>query len=141
MQGTITESAELNATAIMQMPILEHRKLDPEIKAKWLRALRSGEYEQARSVLKSPQGGFCCLGVLADVCGAKWSEMTRPINGAKYLGATLDIDGESKIITDGGLLDHSFLEKIGLENQRLLAEFNDGGQTFAQIADYIERNY
>jgi hypothetical protein len=48
-------------------------KMNPEAKALWLKALRSGEYEQGHSKLcKLPDGPegkgyFCCLGVLADV--------------------------------------------------------------------------
>lgn len=40
-------------------------KLPKKIKRKWLKALRSGEYKQARSTLYNPDtAGFCCLGVL-----------------------------------------------------------------------------
>lgn len=45
--------------------------LHPEIKTKWLEALRSGEYKQGRSLLhyKTDEGEdcFCCLGVLCDI--------------------------------------------------------------------------
>ena len=53
-------------------------RIDPEIKAKWLEALRSGEYPQTEGMLQrttplpnapgfpeTPKG-YCCLGVLAD---------------------------------------------------------------------------
>lgn len=40
-------------------------KLPKKIKRKWLKALRSGEYKQARAALYVPaKAGFCCLGVL-----------------------------------------------------------------------------
>jgi hypothetical protein len=45
-------------------------KLKPEIKTRWLEALRSGGYKQARGQLKvaSIDGDrFCCLGVLCDL--------------------------------------------------------------------------
>jgi hypothetical protein len=46
-----------------------------DIKQKWVAALRNGEYEQTRAVLRS-NGGFCCLGVLCDLyaqeTGMKW---------------------------------------------------------------------
>ena len=49
--------------------------MNPEIKAKWLAALRSGEYEQTRNTLRNCKG-FCCLGVLTDLYikekEAKW---------------------------------------------------------------------
>lgn len=40
--------------------------MKPEIKKLWLAALRSGEYEQGRRVLRR-EDTFCCLGVLCDL--------------------------------------------------------------------------
>jgi hypothetical protein len=61
-------------------------KLRKPVKKAWLKALRSGEYKQARYSLRreTPEGGYkyCCLGVLCDLhrkivkkAGANW---TRP---------------------------------------------------------------
>jgi hypothetical protein len=48
--------------------------MTPEFKQKWIEALRSGKYQQAREVLKDGQGGMCCLGVAADLIdSSKWS--------------------------------------------------------------------
>lgn len=33
----------------------------------WVAALRSGEYKQGRSCLRSADGTFCCLGVAGDL--------------------------------------------------------------------------
>lgn len=41
-------------------------KFTQELKDKWLKALRSGEYSQTSCTLKDSDG-FCCLGVLCDV--------------------------------------------------------------------------
>lgn len=35
--------------------------MNPEVKERWLSALRSGDYSQARGQLKN-QLGYCCLG-------------------------------------------------------------------------------
>jgi hypothetical protein len=47
------------------------RKLDPEKKALWVAALRSGEYEQGKNHLAVRQAdgtfAFCCLGVACEV--------------------------------------------------------------------------
>lgn len=47
---------------------------------KWVTALRSGEYEQTKGVLKN-DNGFCCLGVATDVymkeCGGTWSKSAQ----------------------------------------------------------------
>lgn len=47
-------------------------KMNPEVKVKWLSALRSGEYTQGRAALrrmnkKTGREEFCCLGVLCDI--------------------------------------------------------------------------
>lgn len=41
--------------------------MNPEIKAQWLAALRSGEYAQGRGSLKTDSGDYCCLGVLCQL--------------------------------------------------------------------------
>lgn len=41
-------------------------KLCPEVKTKWVKALRSKKYKQTDGVLKN-EDGYCCLGVLCDV--------------------------------------------------------------------------
>jgi hypothetical protein len=40
--------------------------MKPKIKSLWLQALRSGDYQQGRSYLRTGDG-FCCLGVLCDL--------------------------------------------------------------------------
>lgn len=37
--------------------------MDPEIKTKWLEALRSGRYKQAQRTLSKDADTYCCLGV------------------------------------------------------------------------------
>lgn len=43
---------------------------------KWIKALESGEYKQTkgclRKKLKDDTLGYCCLGVLEDICGTRW---------------------------------------------------------------------
>jgi hypothetical protein len=42
--------------------------VNAEIKARWLKALRSGEYKQAKNALRAVDGsGYCCLGVLCEL--------------------------------------------------------------------------
>ncbi len=56
------------------------KKLPPDIKARWLTALRSGEYKQGKNRLRNTQSDgkfvYCCLGVLCDVLkedvGVQW---------------------------------------------------------------------
>ena len=60
--------------------------LDPKIKARWLRALKSGLYKKGRRQLVTPGNGadkFCCLGVLADLQGATFVDGTVPVGQTK----------------------------------------------------------
>jgi len=41
-------------------------KMNPEVKQKWIDALRSDKYEQGSGKLRSVTG-YCCLGVLCDL--------------------------------------------------------------------------
>jgi hypothetical protein len=62
--------------------------MDEKLKAKWVKALRSGKYKQAKDYLKTEievfddesgetsrnEIGYCCLGVLCEIApGIKWS--------------------------------------------------------------------
>jgi hypothetical protein len=102
--------------------------MDAALKAKWVEALRSGKYEQAKGCLRDDDG-FCCLGVLADVIAPEWThEHFNPLSDE-----------------DNGLLEEAeLLTKHGvnfaIREQKRLAELNDHGSTFAEIADYIEKN-
>ena len=42
--------------------------MDPEIKAQWTAALRSGDYIQGKGYLNT-NGKFCCVGVLCEIRG------------------------------------------------------------------------
>jgi hypothetical protein len=119
-----------------------------EIKQRWLEKLRSGQIPQARGVLRTEEGGMCCLGVLLDVISP---------NG--WTGPIKDEDRPCRIhghrMATGS---HDFIE--GIDRQRLgltadvrneereyqttvahyLAFMNDEGKSFAQIADWIEAN-
>ncbi len=98
--------------------------MDPELKAQWVKALRSGEYRQGRELLKSSAGAFCCLGVLCDIQGAVFDNPLLFSMGMQT--------SHVPPVYSGGL---------GLNDQTYLAEKNDNGQSFIEIADYIEANH
>lgn len=107
------------------------------LKAKWLAALRSGEYRQAQGRLYDPATkGFCSLGVL-EHCA---------LNG----NVEVLEEGVSDFMFVPSL---EFYEKFGIENmyttdadfnmsaQAWLIEMNDsGGKDFSAIADFIQKN-
>lgn len=48
---------------------MDHR-MNPQVKAEWIKRLRSGDYKKGQSRLRQEVGGeeqFCCLGVLTDM--------------------------------------------------------------------------
>jgi hypothetical protein len=96
--------------------------MDAELKAKWVKALRSGEFLQGKTFLESG-GRYCCLGVLCRVQGATFAE---PEFGG----------GSDRLMT--AFLPERFGGNLGGRSEAL-ADMNDSGSSFAEIADYIER--
>lgn len=116
--------------------------MDPAIKEKWVKALRSGAYRQGSEAfrLRSPQFGieYCCLGVLCEISGSEWKEGIGPhINGECLVGCPGDEGFGSLGLSYFGLNDAT---------QRELISMNDGfgdectRKSFPEIADYIEKN-
>jgi hypothetical protein len=126
-------------------------QMDRKYKAEWLKALRSGEYQQARGKLYDGTG-YCCLGVLCKVAGSKFvitnpddvrHESDYPVYEPTKLGN--DQPGDAESLNDHGLQMFGFDTEV----QDMLAAKNDGNpaatppkpmQSFAEIADWIEEN-
>lgn len=112
--------------------------MDAELKAKWVTALRSGEYRQGAGQLRF-EDTFCCLGVLCDIIdperwGAshKWDGLAAllPDQAARlHLGMFANMPN----------VDGSFYDTDGALTS--LATLNDTGSTFAEIADIIEEKF
>ena len=113
---------------------MDHIKLKPEIKALWLKALRSGDYKQVKRSLRTKEG-FCCLGVLCDISGegewAKHGDLNRYLskNGNYY-----------KTMPPFSVYGWA-LNKYSNSVLSTLAEMNDAGASFNTIANYIEKNF
>ena len=107
-------------------------KMNPEVKEKWVAALRSGEYEQGAGRLRSHDSKFCCLGVLYDIAGDGWvKDYTDP----EPLYRTAE--GLSSLLPD------VFRETVGItviEELRLSVLNDDDRKTFPEIAEWIEEN-
>ena len=97
--------------------------LDPEFKVKWIEALESGEYHQGQCKLFDGKN-YCCLGVAYTIAGNAFA-CTGP-----------------NFYTTGGNLNYLDPEDYGLtsDQQFRLANLNDEGQSFKEIADYIRNN-
>jgi hypothetical protein len=110
-----------------------------------VKALRSGEYEQGKGVLVNDEDQFCCLGVACNISKQDLEWVKRPW-GTWYIGEECTILPKS-IQKEFGFYsvmgkrsDYKSLE-IGYKKYSSLARANDGGCTFEQIADYIEKHY
>ena len=89
--------------------------MKPNIKARWVAALRSGTYAQGKGTLHNEgENTFCCLGVLCDI--------------------------EDLINTDTEVLDKDSLHLVGLTatEQDVLAYLNDGGDGILDIDNAVK---
>ena len=93
---------------------------------KWIKALRSGKYKQARGYLKTDVG-HCCLGVLCTLTPYK-NNYTK--------------------MNDNETLPRAVMKETGIYNPAgtlpdgaCLSKLNDDGRSFEEIADIIEKNW
>lgn len=112
--------------------------MNPEIKQKWLEALRSGDYEQGKSYLhRIDEEGvdrYCCLGVLCNVLGVE-RELVGP-NEEMSRQAHYTYDGRFGLPSANVEVDTGIDSSVCLQ----LAKLNDEqSASFDEIADYIER--
>lgn len=109
--------------------------MNPEIKAEWVAALRSGNYVQTIYVLNWNNEKFCCLGVLCEIQGLE--KIGEHLSGRVYYRENMSPASEllpKDFAARLGLKDSGWIEELGLS----LTELNDAGFTFDQIADIVE---
>jgi hypothetical protein len=110
--------------------------MNKQLKVKWLKALRSGEYRRAEGTLATMDGKkFCCLGVLADIQGCTWKPDTT-----EHGLVPLAKNGRALVKGSDDFLPVRRAGGLTSEQQGILADMNDDGKTFKQIAKYIEAN-
>jgi hypothetical protein len=111
------------------------------VKEKWLKALRSGDYQQGRGALRKDEA-FCCLGVLCDFygreTGEEWQEghcdEDDDCRDWEIAGGTALLP--SDVVIWAGLGDENPIVK-----DHSLADWNDSkGASFPVIADLIEES-
>lgn len=132
-------------------------RLPPEVKSKWIAALRSGEWRQGIGELRT-ETGFCCLGVLAEVLEPGVTEHSQQLGGLCMLRemAYEDFPYKSTFIERHGLqalLGESHALKQLADEYRsdeannvadasidtsLMCLNDDGEYSFEQLADLIE---
>lgn len=119
--------------------------MNPEVKAEWLAALRSGAYKQAQARLFDPEtGGYCCLGVLCDIA-EKRGVIKRRVDddGIVWFGNSYTVVEDRRVREWAGL-DCSNPELPHVKGPDYVsssaAGHNDNGLSFAEIADLIEQH-
>jgi|688.fasta_scaffold176977_2 hypothetical protein len=125
--------------------------MNKEIKARWIEALRSGNYEQGRYSLRRGSE-FCCLGVLCDIVkddvNCDWMEGEDSF-GSLYKFAESDEVLPELVVIHADLKERSpelhVAVKCGNEEAMefaALANLNDSGEySFERLADLIEEQF
>lgn len=136
-------------------------KMNPGVKALWLDALRGDDYTQGQAQLATPEGEFCCLGVLCDLAvknGVIPEPVVSEINGSGgRIGLLYGTPANDLYDRDNGLylpkevIEWSGVNRTGDREQDPespswvhrppLSALNDEGKTFAEIADIIEAEF
>lgn len=126
--------------------------MDSEIKERWVAKLRSGGYTQGTGKLNS-DGKYCCLGVLCEIAVEdgiviKTDAVTDTGTG-RYISKVDTSDYEVSVLPFAvknwaGLPDTNpeveFFNADGFPEDMTLAELNDSGKTFEEIANLIEES-
>lgn len=122
------------------------RKMNPIIKAEWIKRLLSNDYRQGRGKLRARDHSqhrdlWCCLAVLADANGETWHPPVHSTGALAGLGSQRVRSPE-----DHGALSGSMYwgRGTGLSQRAAskLVEMNDGipKATFKKIAAWIKEN-
>ena len=128
--------------------------MNPEVKQKWIDALRSGKYEQGCERLRSVSG-YCCLGVLCDLY-AQEHDVEWDFRGNEETNLQpMDywyFDDQSEFLPKvvmnwAGLKTHNPSVKVDIEDNDdgdnsfytdEIANVNDSGYTFNDLSKIIQ---
>ena len=104
-------------------------KLPKEFAGKWVKALRSGDYKQGNGQLyNTTSDSYCCLGVACNVAG--YATDIKKHGGSEYIDESTNnyFPKVPKLLKQ---------ETIFTE---IVANMNDQGASFDEIAKWIEKN-
>ena len=116
-------------------------------------ALRSGKYRQTKGKLHGGSNTYCCLGVACAVSGVgKYEKLSRSDRAYVYTGPSDELFHEDMelpipVRDHFGFSDCLGRRKdeknliFGTKEHESLANANDAGIKFTEIADYIEKNW
>jgi hypothetical protein len=139
---------------------MPENKMRPEVKEKWLNALRSGEYQQGSDALKitsseadDAPAEYCCLGVLCDLA-VKAGVIDEPVydvtrdwvygddKETSWTSLPETVSRWAGLVSEDGYDISDPYVRVphprGGEVSRSLSSINDSGKTFEDIAQIIE---
>lgn len=106
-----------------------------EFARQWIAALRSGKYVQGTGALRTEDGTWCCLGVACNEANPRDWYKSADRSAWRYLGFTgtlpSSVQSRLRLSEEGG--------SFGASDKERLANLNDDGASFAEIANVIER--
>lgn len=123
--------------------------MNADVKAKWLAALRSGDYRQGTDRLNYGNATYCCLGVLCEIAVAERATepATRVGDGSTMMYGWSSTTPPEAVMAWAGIDDERRFPALNTGTplewtaQNVLIEMNDGqGASFEQIADWVEEN-
>lgn len=124
--------------------------MNKEIKARWIEALRSGNYEQGKYYLRRGDS-YCCLGVLCDIVKDEVNYNWMPVQDS--MGTLYKFDEADeilpKVVADYADLQlspkieiPSSLANFVQTNTMEIAVLNDSEDySFDELADLIEKHF
>ena len=104
-----------------------------EVADLWVKALRSGDYQQGTGAL-CRDNKYCCLGVLSAITPGIKIKNLGPYKEFGISRATGLLASEVREYSGVG-------SDVGIFSGDQLAKINDAGATFAEIADIIEQKW
>src|ERR1017187_7416410 len=112
------------------------------IKKLWLSALRSGKYKQGHNQLKSGDH-YCCLGVLCDLYAKKMKDDRVGFNGDVFTtqSGIEETTLPFEVMQWSGIPDSNGRTPFKDSSPYSLADINDEGISFSEIADVIEEKF
>lgn len=115
--------------------------MNEEIKVRWVEALESGRFVQAKGSLRKKLGsggyGHCCLGVLCELA----LEAGLLVRGRRETYVSRAADGEvASIVLPRVVMEWAGLEQCNpyVSENTTLADLNDRGESFRYIAREIK---
>jgi hypothetical protein len=128
-------------------------KMNPKVKAMWIKALRSGEYKQGKGQLRSVENNFCCLGVLCNIHAQTYPTYAKTQKSVSVYDGAVNIPSDN-VLYWAGLGEYEkgdfyqksiVIDKTGDSIVGHLWKRNDGTSyrkhTFSEIADFIEEHF